>query len=304
MAEPTPVAPPPPSDPTGVIHDIGYQPYSGPRLGEASVAWALFGTGVRHCFGLGRSAKSKVLPMLLVGFIALPTLVIVGITVTVGFDELPVDYARYPIIMQLVISIFVAAQAPALISRDLRYRTITLYLARPLRRATYVVVRVASLAAAVLALVAVPLLILYVGALLADLPVGRETVDVLAALLGALLLAATLASVAAVIAAVTTRRGLAVAAIITLLLVSSTAASSVQAIALATDRPRVAEWAGLFSPYSLVDGVQVWALGADGSSPAPPTGARGAVFAAVTLAVVAGAIGLLLLRYRKVAAAS
>ena len=33
---------------SGVIHDIGYRPYAGPRLGEGSVAWAFFVTGLRN----------------------------------------------------------------------------------------------------------------------------------------------------------------------------------------------------------------------------------------------------------------
>ena len=43
--------------PAGVIHDIGYRPYAGPRLGEREVAWAFFVTGLRNCFGLGRSGQ-------------------------------------------------------------------------------------------------------------------------------------------------------------------------------------------------------------------------------------------------------
>ena len=54
-------------------------------------------------------------------------------------------YSTYPVTTQLLISVFVAAQAPTLFSRDLRFRTITLYLARPLRRSVYVLVRAASL---------------------------------------------------------------------------------------------------------------------------------------------------------------
>ena len=171
---------------SGVIHDIGYRPYAGPRLGEGAVAWALFVTGLRNCFGLGRSGRSKVLPMGLLGVMLLPALILVGVLVQakdlLGLDEQIVPYSTYPITTQLLISVFVASQAPALISRDLRFRTITLYLARPLRRTTYVLVRVASLTVATFALIAAPLLLMYVGGLLADLPLGRETGRFLGAL--------------------------------------------------------------------------------------------------------------------------
>lgn len=50
------------SEPTGVIHDIGYQRYTGPRLGRRHVFGALYLHGLRTAFGLGRSAKAKIFP--------------------------------------------------------------------------------------------------------------------------------------------------------------------------------------------------------------------------------------------------
>ncbi len=47
---------------SSVIHDLGYRPYTGPRLGPGAIARALTVTGFRNAFGLGRSGKSKVLP--------------------------------------------------------------------------------------------------------------------------------------------------------------------------------------------------------------------------------------------------
>jgi ABC-2 type transport system permease protein len=293
--------------PAGVIHDIGYRPYTGPRQGEGAVAWSLFVTGLRNCYGLGRSGKSKVLPMILLGVMLLPALILVGILVqagdALGLDEHLVPYSRYPITTQLLISVFVAAQAPALVSRDLRFRTITLYLARPLRRSTYVLVRLASLTAAVFALIAAPLLLMYVGGLLAELPFRTETRLFGTSLLGALLLALILAGLSALVSAVTTRRGLAVAAVIVVLLVSYTVVSSAQGIATETGNDTVAELAGLFSPYTLVNGLQVWLFDAPESSPAPPTGtATGLLFCLVTVVTIAASVGAMLLRYRRVEA--
>ncbi|HET7326832.1 MAG TPA: ABC transporter permease [Nocardioidaceae bacterium] len=294
--------------PAGVIHDIGYRPYSGPRHGEGPVAWSLFRTGLRNCYGLGRSGKSKVLPMVLLGLMLLPALILVGVLVqakdALGLDAQIVSYSAYPITTQLLISVFVASQAPALISRDLRFRTITLYLARPLRRDTYVLVRMASLATATFVLIAAPLLLLYLGGVLADLPAWRETKSFAVALVGALLLAAVLAGLAALVSAVTTRRGLAVAAVIVVLLVSYTVASAVQGIATEVGRDGVAEAGGLLSPYTLIDGLQHWLFDSPASSPAPPTSTgMGLAFLAVTLATIVGTVVAMLLRYRKTAAA-
>jgi ABC-2 type transport system permease protein len=293
-----------PAPPLGVIHDIGYRPYSGPRLGELSVARSLFVTGLRNCYGLGRSTKSKVLPVLLFVVMLLPALILVAVMVQARLDQQPLPYARYAMVTQLVISVFVASQAPALISRDLRFRTITLYLARPLRRSTYVLVRFASLAAAVFVLVAAPILLLYAGGLMADLPIGRETGDFVPAVGAAVILAMVLAGLSALVSAVTPKRGIAVAAVIVVLLVSFTAVSAIQGIAVEERADTLAQVAGLFSPFTLVDGVQVWLFDGPASTPAPPEGAgMGILFCIVTLVVIAGSVGAMLLRYRKAAAA-
>ncbi len=189
----------------------------------------------------------------------------------------------------------------ALISRDLRFRTITLYLARPMRRSVYVLVRLASLAVATFILIGAPLLLMYVGGLLADLPPGRETGRFLGAIVGAALLAACLSGLAALVAALTIRRGLAVTAVIVVLLVSYTVVSTIQGIAVGAEQEAVGEVAGLFSPYTLVNGLQVYLFGSPEATPTPPTSdAMGILYVVATLLTVLGSIGALMLRYRKV----
>lgn len=294
-----------PSAGTGVIHDLGYRPYGGPRLGEGAVAWAFFLTGLRNTYGLGRSGRSKVLPMILLGTMLLPALILVGVLVQarnlLDLDDQLVAYSTYPLTTQLLISVFVASQAPALISRDLRFRTITLYLARPMRRRTYVLVRLASLTVATFVLIGSPLLLMYVGGILADLPLARETGRFLGGLAGALLLAACLASLAAVVAALTIRRGLAVTAVIVVLLVTYTVVSTVQGVAYETDHDTVGQVAGLFSPYTLVNGVQVFLFDSPDATPTPPEGTTmGLLYLLGVVVVVLGSIGALLGRYRTV----
>jgi len=291
--------------PAGVIHDLGYRPYAGPRLGNREIAWSFFVTGLRNTFGLGRSGRSKVLPMTLFAMMLLPALILVGVLVqakdVLGLDAQIVSYSTYPLTTQLLISVFVAAQAPALISRDLRFRSITLYLARPMPRTVYVLVRLASLAAATLVLIGLPLLLLYLGGLLADLPAGRETGRFLGGMVGAVLLALLLSCLSALVAALTVRRGLAVAGVIVVLLVSYTVVTTVQGIAVGTGHPRVGEVAGLFSPFTLVNGVQRALFDVPRATPTPPEGAAmGALYLAVVVLVVAGSVAALLARYRRV----
>lgn len=291
--------------PSGVIHDIGYRPYAGPRLEEPAIARALFVTGLRNCYGLGRSGRSKILPLALLGLMLLPALILVGVLVQasrlLGIDDHLVPYSTYPITTQLLISVFVASQAPALISRDLRFRTITLYLARPARRATYVLMRLASLTVATFLLIGAPLLLQYVGGLLADLPAGRETGRFLGALAGAAVLSACLACLSALVSALTIRRGLAVAAVIVVLVVSYTVVSTIQGISEETGNEAVGEVAGMFSPYTMVNGLQVFLFDSPPATLTPPSStAMGLLYVAAACVFVLAGAGAMLARYRRV----
>jgi ABC-2 type transport system permease protein len=283
-----------------VIHDLGYRPYTGPRLGEGAIARSLVVTGLRNVFGLGRSGRSKVLPFVLLALNLLPALILVGVMVLVGLDELPMGYAEYASTTQVLLGIFVAAQAPVLFSRDLRHGSISLYLARPLRARTYALARWASLLLATLVFVWLPVLMLYVGALLGELDVTDQTKNAGLALLLGLLLALDVAGIGALIASWSTRRGFAVVATIAVLLIANGIVTAVQGIAVEEGEDRVAEVAGLFSPYSLYRGAAD--AFADGSSPAPPTGTGlEAAYVVVLVAVAAACLAALLWRYRRLA---
>jgi ABC-2 type transport system permease protein len=293
-----------------VIHDIGYRGYDGVRLEREVVTRALFAHSLRGAYGLGRTARSKVLPMLLFGVMCIPAFILAVVTIIAKSNEspfdpitsLPLPYASYPVVMQAALTIFLASQAPQAVSRDLRFNTLPLYFSRPLERVDYVMAKLAALSSALLVLLAAPLAIMYGGALLAGLSFGTQTREFALALVGAVLFAVLLAGVGLAIASLTPRRGFGVAAIITVMALTYTAVSGMQGIiGFAADNQQAAAWFGLFSPVTLVDGVQVWALGADTTSAVgPPDGLAGAVFLLVALAAVAGCVGLLLRRYRKV----
>jgi ABC-2 type transport system permease protein len=291
-----------PADPrTGVIHDLGYRHYDGPRLGRGPITRALYAESTKGAYGLGRSAKSKIMPLLLLAAMCLPAVIIVVVAAITSADELPGNYTAYVMNTQFLVMIYVAGQAPALVSRDMRFRVMSLYLSRPLERIDYVVAKYAALATATFVLVVLPLTILFAGALLAKMPVGEQVPDYLRSLGGALLTALVVAGIAIVIAAVTPRRGLGVAAIITVLAVLSGVQAVVQGIANDEDQHTVSGYAGVISPFTLVHGVQSSLLGAENVLPDGPPGAAGtAVFAVFTALLVAGCFAGLLLRYRKV----
>ncbi len=285
----------------GVIHDIGYRHYDGPRLGRAYVRRSLFAESLKGSYGFGRAARTKVMPMLWLAAMCVPTLIVVVVASVTGADQLPVGYTEYLTQLQIVIAVYVAAQAPASVSRDLRFGIVPLYFSRPMRRADYVRAKYAASATAVFALLAAPLTILFVGALLTEMPLGEHLPDYLRSLAGAALMAVVLAGIGLVIAAFTPRRGLGIAAIVSVLLVLAGVQTASQAIAIEEGADTVAGYLGLLSPFSLVDGVSTELFGTDSALWAGPPGPVGtAVFVAVTVLLIAGSYGLLLRRYRRV----
>ena len=170
-----------------------------------------------------------------------------------------------------------------------------------MHRSVYVLVRLASLTAGTFVLIGAPLVVMYAGGLLADLPARHETTQFLGGIVGALLLAALLSGLAALVAALTVRRGMAVAAVIVVLLVSYAVVSVIQGISWDTHHDRVGEIAGLFSPYTLVNGVQHFLFGVSGAAQTPPDGTgMGLLYCAAVVVIVLGSVAALVARYRRV----
>ncbi|WP_367043654.1 ABC transporter permease [Streptomyces sp. Je 1-332] len=284
------------------IHNIGYRNYDGPRLGRAYARRSLFSQSLRGAYGLGRSAKSKVLPMILFAVMCVPAAIMVAVAVTTKANDLPVEYTRYAILLQAVISLYLAAQAPQTVSRDLRFKTVPLYFSRPIEHSDYVRAKFAAMASALFILTAAPLLVLYVGALLAKLDFADQTKGFAQGLVSVALLSLLFSGIALVVSAVTPRRGFGIAAVIAVLTISYGAVSTVQAIAYEQGSTDAIAWLGLFSPITLIDGVQSAFLGATSAFPGGegPSSGTGVVYVIVVLALIAGCYGALLRRYRKV----
>ncbi|MFI1394550.1 ABC transporter permease [Streptomyces sp. NPDC020681] len=284
------------------IHNIGYRNYDGPRLGRAYARLSLYSQSLRGAYGLGRSAKSKVLPMILFAVMCLPAAIIVAVAITTKLTDLPLDYTRYAIVTQAVIGLFLAAQAPQSVSRDLRFKTVPLYFSRPIERIDYVLAKYGAMASALFVLTAAPLVILYIGSLLAKMDFTDQTKGFAQGMVSVALLSVLFGGLGLVMAALTPRRGFGVAAVIATLTITYGAVSTVQAIAWETDSPGAIKWLGLFSPVTLIDGVQTAFLGATSAFPgeAGPGAGAGVVYLLVVLALVAGSYAVLMRRYRKV----
>jgi ABC-2 type transport system permease protein len=284
------------------IHNIGYRNYEGARLGRAYARRSLYSQSLRGAYGLGRSAKSKVLPMILFAVMCLPAGIMVAVAIATNLKSLPLDYTRYAIFTQAVIGLYLASQAPQSVSRDLRFKTVPLYFSRPIERTDYVLAKYGAMASALFVLTAVPLVILYAGSLLAKMDFVDQTKGFGQGLVSVALLSILFGGLGLVMAAFTPRRGFGVAAVIATLTITYGAVSTIQGIAVETGSEGAAKWFGLFSPVTLIDGVQTAFLGASSSFPGGegPSAGLGVLYLLVVLALIFGSYAVLMRRYRKV----
>ncbi|MEV7005464.1 ABC transporter permease [Streptosporangium sp. NPDC051022] len=290
------------SEPTGVIHDIGYRHYDGARLGRGHAVAALVVHSLRGVFGLGRTARAKIAPFLLVGVMMLPA--VVSIAVMALLKQEVMTYTQYGVTMQAVLAIFLAAQSPYTVAPDLRFRVLPLYLSRPVSLWDYVGAKLAAMVVAMFLLLAVPLTVLYIGEVVVDLPGPAHTGDYLTAMAGAVVYALLLASIGVAIASFTPRRGLGVASVIAFYLLTSAVSTVVAATMESVNNETAAAWALMINPFFLVEAaVQVGLFGAVPSAPVVYPGGMGVVVAnLIVVALIALSVTALILRYRKAAA--
>jgi ABC-2 type transport system permease protein len=297
---------------TGVIHDLGYQHYDGPRLGRAAIIRALAWHSLRSAFGIGRGAKAKIVPFFMFALMCLPAVVnAIVVAGTPGHARL-VDYDTYVYRLRpLIMLIFVAAQAPELVSRDLRSHVLPLYLSRPMRRLDYPLAKFAAFTAACLLVLEVPLILLYLGTIVSSSGPSAVWVQTRALLPGLLVGAAwavLLAAIGLVLASLTGRRAYATGVIAIYLFLTWTLSSILVGIAQQglvgpqASAPLGARLGGLISPVTVLDGVRQW-LGGTSPGPIPPPGSVGAWYGVMFLVLLAASLGGLAARYRKVGAA-
>ncbi len=293
-----------------VIHDIGYRRYDGPRLRRAAIVRALAWHSFRSAFGFGRSAKAKVVPVLALVLLSLPA-VINAVSVSQG-NPRTIGYDTYIVGLRIVVMlIFVAVQAPELVSRDLRNRVLPLYFSRPLRPVDYPFAKYVAFTAACLVMIEVPVLVLYAGTIVSvhgGSAVWAETRALIPGLLVGLMWAVVMAATSLALASLTGRRAFATGAIAIFFFLTEILAVVVLHAetrgdpAALTHASTAVKVAGLFSPFTLFDGVRRW-LGGTGGDQAlvPDPGSFGVVYAIVLLALLAASLLGLAARYRKAA---
>ncbi|WIM97251.1 ABC transporter permease subunit [Actinoplanes oblitus] len=282
---------------TGVIHDIGYQRYTGPRLGRAAGINALYVHGLRAAFGLGRSAKAKIFPWLVAGITVLVAVIIAAVRSQIPDFEF--GYAEFDDSLSWLIIFFAAILAPTLVSRDIRSGTLPLYFSRPLRAADYVIAKFLAMTTAIFLLLGVPQLIMFLGAAFTTdkgfSGVWAEVKDLVPGLGYSLVWALLFTSIGLLIASLTGKQAFAAGGIVAVFLMTTPVVGVMSVLPSTTAN----HLAGLVSPMTLISGFGSWAFGTEIGI---DLGRYGPIYGIEAFCLIAACLLLLLARYRKVAA--
>ena len=301
-AYPVPAARPP----GGVIHDRGYQRYRGVRLGRMQIARALCWHSLRSAFGFGRGPKAKIIPVIVFAAMCLPA-VVNAVAVAQGGASV-VFYGTYAFPLRtLAMMVFVAVQAPELVSRDLRSRVLPLYFSRPLRRGDYPVAKYAAFTLACLTVIEIPLVLLYLGTIVSakgGSGVWTQTRELAGGLGVGALWAVLLAAIGLALASLSAKRAYATGSVAIYFFLTWTLAGIIYSVAgrpagghtaLTTSGQHLA---GLISPFTVLDGMRQW-LGGKVPGPVAAPGGYGPGYLVMFLVLLAASLGILAVRYRK-----
>ncbi|CAM3881898.1 ABC transporter permease [Kibdelosporangium persicum] len=282
---------------SGVIHDIGYQRYNGPRLSRRYSTWSIYVHSLRSAFGLGRTAKAKVLPAGMFALACLASLIIV--IVSSQLPEPILTYVGLVSTFTYAITAFAAIVAPELASRDLRNSLLPLYFSRPPHRTNYALAKFGALATAVFVMFAGPLLIMFIGLAFSSGGIGDvvvELVDLAPGITAALIHAIVIAAIALPLASLTGRRVFATGMIIAVFLLSAPISGALQSFSSGD----AAYLAGLLNPVNLLNGVDEWLFGT--TEDLTLIGRYGSIYGVAALLIAVLGITLLMWRYKKVKA--
>jgi ABC-2 type transport system permease protein len=289
---------------TGAIYDLGYRGYDGVRLGRRHALSTLFWASLRAAFGLKRSGRAKIVPWGITALLVAPAAVTVAVAALAPGAPSQFSYDDYLWNTQVLFAIFVAAQAPELVSSDQRNRVLSLYFSHALQRADYALAKLGALAAAVFGLALIPMLVLFIGRVLlaADVPAafGDEIGDVPQVIGAPLVYAVPLSALAMAISAYTPRRAYATGSIIALFIVTA-AVSAILGEAITSGPLR--QYGQLINPFVALDGTRDWLLGDSiDESPVQSLDLPMPLYGGLWLAITIASAAVTWWRYRRVAA--
>ena len=276
-----------------VIHDLGYQRYTGQRFGRGYAVRALYEHTLRAAFGLGRGSRAKFFPWTIVALISLVAVVITAIQAQ--SPERLMEYPNFSDAGSRLTVLFVATAGPELVSRDLGSGVLPLYFSRPMRRSDYALAKLGALVTAVLLLLGAPQLVIFLGGAFST-DDGLHGVWDEAVLLGGGLLfsaahAALIGSIGLLISSLTRRRAFAAAGVVAVFTVPTAVTGIIAVLGGETTR----QLALLANPLGVLIGLRAWLFTDDG----PDIGRFGPLYALTALALVGLCTVGLLTRYRR-----
>jgi ABC-2 type transport system permease protein len=245
----------PTTGPTARILDQGYRHYDGPRGGSRAAVRAVIKATMQRSFGLKRSARFKVVPLVTAIMSYLPAVVFIGVAALLPadvVDELSFGYSDYYGFVTAAIVLFVSFVAPEVLCTDRRSGMLGLYLSGPLDRLRYLGAKAAAIASVLATVTLGPTVLLLIGFVLADdgpdglWPLLRTIIRIVAS---AAVVTVWYTSLSMAVASLTDRRAFASASIILSVLIPQAVTSALVSSGL----PSELKLADLFAlPFELV----------------------------------------------------
>jgi len=149
---------------TAEIFDRGYRKFEGERSGVFGAVRSLAWHTMRSILGLGRKARHKIFPVIVILIAFLPAVIFIGIAAlfpgNIFGDEARPEYWELAQSSGFAILLFCAMVVPEALVRDRRDGMLGLYLSTPLTKATYLGGKVLAVMATLVIVTVGPALLL------------------------------------------------------------------------------------------------------------------------------------------------
>jgi len=300
------------SSPAGSIYDLGYRHYEGKRRGRGYALWSLYVESLRSVWGFGRPTRAKAAPFIIAGLYAFPAALQLAFSSTIAAQiqsgqtvEL-FSYATYFIQFGFFMILFCVAQAPELVCRDQRYQVLPLYFTRALSRLDYAAAKLGALASGLFFALIMPMIALFVGAVLMKpdtlSAIGDEWPKALPALPACLLIAFGMSAIALALSSFSPRRAYAAIGLVAYFLLMEVVPLAIYAIGHGDQ----VNWTWsdklvLLAPITTLGSSVYWFFGS-ALDPSLPSSLNGGDFLMAAIASVIVFGGVLVFRYRRIAA--
>jgi ABC-2 type transport system permease protein len=279
--------------PYGEVYDLGYQHYTGERLGRAHAIRALTLYSVKRGLGIKKKWTSKIMPVLLYTAAFVPAIIVAGI---LAFAPTGVSFNYHNLheIVGIVLLVFAAGLAPEMLSDDRRENVLSLYFARSITRVDYLLSKLLAMAILMGTIAYGPSLLLFLArVLLAGDPIGYffdHLGDLGRIAVNGALAATFLSAIGLAVASYTNRKGVATGLIIggafVLIGISEALFNAIESDAR--------DYVIFLSPVSLIDATSAWIFD---STPERIAQLSGIYYAGAMLVVIGLAAGIMYRRY-------